>query len=96
MLVPAIAAAILGGVSLSGGVGGPFGLAIGILTISVLRSGLNALGVQPFVNDVVSGAILLAVAIVDAPYLSRRLRFRVSRAGALSRRVGLAVRPVVE
>jgi ribose/xylose/arabinose/galactoside ABC-type transport system permease subunit len=79
VLVPAIAAAILGGVSLSGGVGGPFGLAIGILTISLLRSGLNALGVPPFVNDVVSGAILLAVAIVDAPYLSRRLRFLAFR-----------------
>jgi len=77
VLVPAIAAGILGGVSLSGGVGGPFGLAIGILTISVLRSGLNALGVPPFVNDVVSGAILLTVAIIDAPYLSRRLRFLV-------------------
>jgi ribose/xylose/arabinose/galactoside ABC-type transport system permease subunit len=79
VLVPAIAAAILGGVSLSGGVGGPFGLAIGILTISLLRSGLNALGVPPFVNDVVSGAILLAVAIVDAPYLSRRLRLLAFR-----------------
>lgn len=81
VLVPAIAAAILGGVSLSGGVGGPFGLAIGILTISVLRSGLNALGVPPFVSDIVSGAILLAVAIIDAPYLSRRLRFLISHAG---------------
>jgi ribose/xylose/arabinose/galactoside ABC-type transport system permease subunit len=81
VLVPAIAAAILGGVSLSGGVGGPFGLAIGILTISLLRSGLNALGVPPFVNDVVSGAILLAVAIVDAPYLSRRLRLLAFRSG---------------
>ena len=79
VLVPAIAAAILGGVSLSGGVGSPLGLAIGILTISVLRSGLNALGVPPFVNDVVSGAILLAVAIVGAPYLSRRLTFHALR-----------------
>lgn len=81
VLVPAIAAAILGGVSLSGGVGSPFGLMIGILTISVLRSGLNALGVPPFVNDVVSGSILLAVAIVDAPYLARRVRRLAFRPG---------------
>lgn len=73
VLVPAIAAAILGGVSLSGGVGTPLGLAVGILTLSLLRSGLNALGVPPFVNGIASGAILLAVAIIDAPYLARRL-----------------------
>jgi ribose/xylose/arabinose/galactoside ABC-type transport system permease subunit len=74
VLVPAIAAAILGGVSLSGGVGTPLGLAIGVLTLSVLRSGLNALGVPPFVNNIASGSILLAVAIIDAPYLARRIR----------------------
>ena len=79
VLVPAIAAAILGGVSLAGGVGTPFGLAVGVLTLSVLRSGLNALGVPPFVNSIASGTILFAVAIIDAPYLARQLRSLGSR-----------------
>ena len=74
VLVPAITAAILGGVSLSGGAGNPLGLAAGVITLSLLRSGLNALGAPPYMNDVASGLILLAVAITDAPYLLRRLR----------------------
>lgn len=73
VLVPAITAAILGGVSLAGGVGNPLGLAAGVITLSLLRSGFNALGVPPYVNDVASGLILFAVAIADAPYLLRRL-----------------------
>jgi hypothetical protein len=31
------------------------------------------LAVPPYVNDIASGLILLAVAIADAPYLLRRL-----------------------
>jgi ribose/xylose/arabinose/galactoside ABC-type transport system permease subunit len=73
VLVPAITAAILGGVSLAGGTGNPLGLAAGVVTLSLLRSGLNALAVPPYVNDIASGLILLAVAIADAPYLLRRL-----------------------
>ena len=73
VLVPAITAAILGGVSLAGGMGNPLGLAAGVITLSLLRSGLNALAVPPYVNDIASGLILLAVAIADAPYLLRRL-----------------------
>jgi hypothetical protein len=39
----------------------------------VLRSGLNAVGAPPFVNDITMGAVLLTVAILDGPYLARRL-----------------------
>ncbi len=73
VLVPGAAAAILGGVSLSGGTGRPLGIAAGVLTLSVLRSGLNALGVPPSVHDVATGAILLAVAILDGPAFALRL-----------------------
>ncbi|MGE0747843.1 MAG: ABC transporter permease [Rhodospirillales bacterium] len=73
VLVPATAAAILGGVSLSGGTGRPLGIAAGVLTLCLLRSGLNALGVPPNVHDIATGSILLAVAILDGPQLARRL-----------------------
>jgi ribose/xylose/arabinose/galactoside ABC-type transport system permease subunit len=73
VLVPAAAAAILGGVSLGGGTGRPLGIAIGVLILAVLRSGLNAVAAPPFVNDIAMGAILLTVAILDGPYLMRRL-----------------------
>ena len=73
MLAPAAAAAIMGGVSLVGGRGRPFGIAAGVLILCVLRSGLNAIGVVPHVHDIVTGAILLIIAIIDAPYLARRV-----------------------
>ncbi len=83
VLVPAAAAAILGGVSLGGGTGRPLGIATGVLILAVLRSGLNAVGAPPFVNDIAMGAILLTVAILDGPYLMRRLGWAASltRAG---------------
>lgn len=73
VIVPAAAAAILGGVSLAGGTGRPLGIAIGVLILAVLRSGFNAVGAPPYVNDVAMGAILLIVAILDGPDLMRRL-----------------------
>jgi ribose transport system permease protein len=72
-LVPATAAAILGGVSLSGGRASLVGIAGGVLVLCVLRSGLTAIGVPPFVHDIVTGGVLLVVALVDAPDLQRRL-----------------------
>jgi ribose/xylose/arabinose/galactoside ABC-type transport system permease subunit len=72
-LVPATAAAIIGGVSLSGGRGTPVGIAGGVLVLAVLRSGLTAIGVPPYVHDIVTGGVLLTVALLDAPDLQRRL-----------------------
>ncbi|MCB5362590.1 ABC transporter permease [Pusillimonas sp. CC-YST705] len=73
ILVAAIVAAILGGVSLSGGVGRPLGIAAGVLVLCVLRTGLTALGAAPFVHDVVTGLVLLIVAIIDGAHLRMRM-----------------------
>jgi ribose/xylose/arabinose/galactoside ABC-type transport system permease subunit len=73
VIPPAAAAAILGGISLGGGVGRPLGIAIGVLSLAVLRAGMNAIGAPPYVNDIEMGVILLAVAIIDGPYLIRYL-----------------------
>jgi ribose transport system permease protein len=73
VIAPAAAGAILGGVSLGGGTGRPLGIAAGALTLAVLRSGLNAVGAPPFVNDITMGGVLLVVAFLDGPYLARRL-----------------------
>jgi ribose/xylose/arabinose/galactoside ABC-type transport system permease subunit len=72
-LVPATAATIIGGVSLSGGKGTPVGIAGGLLVLCVLRSGLTAIGVPPFVQDLVTGGVLLSVALFDAPGLEERM-----------------------
>lgn len=59
----AIAAVVIGGTSLSGGVGGIGGTIIGVLIIGVLRNGLNLLSVSPFLQAVIIGlVIVMAVA----------------------------------
>jgi ribose transport system permease protein len=73
VLGPAAAAAIVGGVSVVGGRGNPMGIAAGVLTLCILSSGLSAIGVPPYVHDLVTGAILLVIAILDAPDLARRV-----------------------
>jgi ribose/xylose/arabinose/galactoside ABC-type transport system permease subunit len=73
VIAPAAAGAILGGVSLGGGSGRPLGIAAGALILAVLRSGFNAIGAPPFVNDVAIGIVLFTVAILDGPYFARRL-----------------------
>lgn len=81
--VPAVAAVILGGASLSGGTGRPLGIAAGVLVLCLLRTGLTTVGVPPYVHELVTGAILLAFAIGDGADLMRRLtdveRFRSFR-----------------
>lgn len=58
-----IAAVVIGGASLNGGVGSIGGTAVGVLIIGVLRNGLNLLGVSPFIQQVIIGAVIaLAVA----------------------------------
>ena len=73
VLAPAAASAIVGGVSVAGGRGSPMGIAAGVLTLCVLRSGLSAIGVEPHVHDLVTGIILVVIAVLDAPDLARRM-----------------------
>jgi ribose transport system permease protein len=87
VLVPAIAAAIIGGVSLMGGIGTPVGIVGGVLVLGLLSSGLNAIGTPPAVHDVVTGGVLFLVAIADAVDLDPRLfAFRRYWAEAIHRR----------
>jgi ribose transport system permease protein len=65
-----IAAVVIGGASLNGGVGGIRGTVVGVLIIGVLRNGLNLSGVSPFVQQIVIG-IVIALAVA-ADTLRRR------------------------
>lgn len=81
VLAPAAAAAIVGGVSVVGGRGNAPGIAAGVLTLCILRSGLSAIGVPPYVHDLVTGGILLVIAVLDAPDLTRHMTaWRLARA----------------
>ncbi|MCR2762820.1 ABC transporter permease [Microbacterium sp. zg.B48] len=62
--LPAIAAVVIGGTAITGGVGGAIKTLIGALIIVVLRVGLTAMGVDPAYEQIVYGAvIILAVAL---------------------------------
>jgi ribose transport system permease protein len=61
----AIAAVVLGGTSMSGGVGKIGGTAIGALIIGVLNNGLNLLNINSFWQYIVKGVVILIAVYVD-------------------------------
>ena len=61
----AIAAAVIGGVSMSGGSGSVFGTLIGAVTVAVIRNGLVLLGVQSYITQIVVGAIIVVAVSID-------------------------------
>jgi ribose transport system permease protein len=61
-----IAAVVIGGASLAGGVGSIFGTLMGVLMIGVLRNGLNLIGTSPFVQQIVIGVVIIIAVMFDA------------------------------
>jgi ribose transport system permease protein len=61
----AIAAVVLGGTSMSGGVGKVGGTVIGALIIGVLNNGLNLLNINSFWQYIVKGVVILIAVYVD-------------------------------
>lgn len=61
----AIAAVVLGGTSLSGGVGTIGGTLIGALIIGVLDNGLNLLNVSSFYQQIAKGLVILLAVFLD-------------------------------
>ncbi len=60
-----IAAVIIGGTSLSGGIGGVWGTLIGVLMITVVPNGMIMLNAPPWSRDIVTGAIILLAVLID-------------------------------
>ncbi len=67
-------AALIGGVSLSGGKGGAVGIAAGVLSLSVLQEILSILASPDYVSSLITGGLLVIVTIVWAPDLSQWFR----------------------
>lgn len=61
----AIAAAVMGGTSLSGGVGSIVGTIVGALIITGLRNGLNLLNVDANWQQVAIGVVIMLAVIID-------------------------------
>jgi inositol transport system permease protein len=62
----AIAAAVIGGTSLSGGVGTIGGTIIGALIIGVMNNGLDLLNVSSYWQQILKGAIIVVAVLIDS------------------------------
>ncbi len=61
----AIASVVLGGTSMSGGIGTIGGTIIGALVINVLNDGMTMMGVSSFWQQVIRGVVIVVAVIID-------------------------------
>ena len=61
----AIAGVVIGGTSLSGGVGSVSGTLIGVFIMSVLKTGLPFIGLQPHYQLFITGFVLIIAVFAD-------------------------------
>ncbi|MFC0245547.1 ABC transporter permease [Falsochrobactrum ovis] len=61
----AIAAVVIGGTSLAGGVGRVTGTLIGALIIGVMNNGLDLMGIESYYQQVLKGALIVGAVMLD-------------------------------
>ncbi|MFC0861629.1 ABC transporter permease [Sphaerimonospora cavernae] len=65
LLLPVIAASVIGGASLSGGEGSVVGAVIGAVFISALQAGLTILVIPAFYQQITVGAVIILAVTID-------------------------------
>ena len=94
ILLSSIAAAIVGGVALTGGRGTILGTLIGALALAVLEVGLTLTGVQVDIQQIFIGTVLLLAVMTDPASLrAAGASFRTFLTGLRSRRSGPQLTP---
>jgi D-xylose transport system permease protein len=66
-----IAAAVIGGTALAGGIGTIYGAILGALIMQSLQSGMAMVGVDAPLQNIVVGAVLVAAVLIDIIYRKR-------------------------
>ncbi|NDL62183.1 ABC transporter permease [Acerihabitans arboris] len=61
----AIAAVVIGGTSMAGGIGTLRGTLFGVLIIGVMNNGLDLLGVQSYYQQIIKGALIVFAVMLD-------------------------------
>jgi ribose transport system permease protein len=82
VIFDAAAAVLLGGTSFAGGIGGVGGTAVGVLFLATLQNGLSVSGVQSYWQQIITGAILVAVVTLDKAQREGLRSLGLSFAGA--------------
>ncbi|KAB0676885.1 ABC transporter permease [Aureimonas leprariae] len=81
----AIAAAVLGGTSMSGGRGKIGGTIVGAFVIGILSDGLVMMGVSSFWQTVIKGLVIIAAVVVDQFQQRLQQKLALQRQAALGR-----------
>ena len=68
----AIAACVVGGCSVAGGVGAVPGVAIGVTVFTVIQYGMTFVGINPYWQNVVKGAIIVIAVAIDVRKYARK------------------------
>lgn len=68
----AIAACVVGGVSMSGGIGSVGGIVIGVLIFTVINYGLAFIGVNMYWQYIVKGLVILLAVVIDMRKYAKR------------------------
>lgn len=61
----AIAAVVIGGTSLAGGIGSIGGTVLGVLLIGVINNGLDLLNISSYYQQIIKGVIIIAAVLID-------------------------------
>ena len=67
-----IIAVLIGGTLLSGGYGSMFKTFQGILVLGIIANGMTLLNIQPYIQQIIKGSMLILIIIVDSITLARR------------------------
>ena len=73
MEMDVLTAVILGGASLSGGVGSVLGTLIGALTIGIINNGMNLANINSYYQQVVKGTIILVAVLIKTVRRGQKL-----------------------
>lgn len=71
-----LTAAIIGGISFGGGIGGMGGAFVGLLILNTFQIGLSVVGINPFWSSVLSGLLLLVALGIDTFQMQRRFKVK--------------------
>ena len=61
-----IAACVIGGISIAGGIGNVLGLLLGCLFLGVIKNALPIMGISPFWQTAISGLVILSAVVINA------------------------------
>lgn len=72
MEMDAIAAAVLGGTSIFGGMGNVWGTLVGVLTMTIITNGLTLLNINPYIQVIIKGLVLAAAVGISSIRIAKR------------------------